>query len=364
MRRLGEHRRLLRGAFARHDGVEVGTEGDSFFIAFPTAPGAVAAAAGACQALAATPIRVRIGIHTGTPHVVDGQYLGLDVHRAARIAAAAHGGQVALSAATAALVGGEGLRDLGEHRLKDLAAPERIFQLGEGEFPALRSLYGTNLPVPPTPFLGRETELAAVVALLRSTDARLVTLTGPGGTGKTRLALQAAAEAVDEFPDGVVWVSLAPVADVVRVPATVAQAMAVEEEPGVPLVDTLVDRLRGKRRLLLLDNAEHLVAGVAELVARILDVGGPRPSSSRAANASGCAARPLGRCPRSTGETALRSSSRAPARSPRSSARRPQSQSCASAWTTFRLHWSWRPRGSCSSRRNSCSTGWESGSIS
>src|SRR5213076_3309435 len=155
------------------------------------------------------PVRVRMGLHTGEPVVTDEGYVGVDVHRAARVAAAGHGGQVLLTQATRDLVDLP-VRDLGEHRLKDLSAPERIFQLGDGEFPPLKTLYGTNLPIPATPFLGRERELAEVAGLLTRDGVRLLTLTGPGGTGKTRLALQAAAAAADLYPDGVWWVPLAP----------------------------------------------------------------------------------------------------------------------------------------------------------
>src|SRR5919106_4282833 len=192
---LAEHRRILRRAFAAHGGVEVDTQGDAFFVAFPTAPGALRAAAEALEGLARGPIRVRMGLHTGTPFVAEEGYVGVDVNRAARIAACGHGGQVLVSASTAALVGSSGLLDLGEHRLKDLSAPERIYQLGEEVFPPLKSLYRTNLPIPATPFLGREGELAEVLSLLFREDTRLLTLTGPGGMGKTRLALQAAADA-------------------------------------------------------------------------------------------------------------------------------------------------------------------------
>jgi hypothetical protein len=188
-----EHRRLIRDACAGESGVEVDTQGDAFFVAFPTAPGALAAASAFTENLASGPISDRVRLHTGTPLLTDEGYVGPDVHRAARIAAAGHGGQVLVSATTAALVSADGLRDLGEHRLKDLAAAERIYQLGELDFPPLKTLYRTNLPVPTTPFLGRERELSEVVELLTS-GTRLLTLTGPGGTGKTRLALQAAAQ--------------------------------------------------------------------------------------------------------------------------------------------------------------------------
>src|SRR5438270_6105594 len=143
---LAEHRRVLRDAFVRHGGVEVDTQGDAFFVAFPTAPGALEAAREAQDALA---LPVRMGLHTGTPLLTDEGYVGHDVHRAARIAAAGHGGQVLISSSTAALVTEDGLRDLGKHRLKDLSAPERIFQLGEDVFPPLKSLHQTNLPIPP-----------------------------------------------------------------------------------------------------------------------------------------------------------------------------------------------------------------------
>jgi class 3 adenylate cyclase len=156
---LAEHRRLIRKACSAEGGVEVDTQGDAFFFAFPTAPGALIAAGAFTEGLASGPIRVRVGVHTGTPLLTDEGYVGADVNRAARIAAAGHGGQVLVSSSTASLVGLE-LTDLGEHRLKDLSAPERISQLGEGAFPPLKSLYRTNLPVPATPFLGRKAELA------------------------------------------------------------------------------------------------------------------------------------------------------------------------------------------------------------
>jgi predicted ATPase len=250
---LAEHRRVLRAAFGQHGGVEVDTQGDAFFVAFPTAPGALAAAREAQEALS---MPVRMGIHTGTPLLTGEGYVGTDVHRAARIAAAGHGRQVLVSAATAALLQEE-LRDLGEHRLKDLSAPERIYQLGEGDFPPLKTLYRTNLPVPATPFVGREHELAQVLDLLG--DARLLTLTGPGGTGKTRLALQAAAEASDGYPDGVFWTPLAPLRDPQLVLEQAAQAVGAK--------DGLADYVADKRLLLLLDNFEHLMDAADDLAA-------------------------------------------------------------------------------------------------
>ena len=259
---LAEHRRRLRGALAAQAGVEVDTQGDAFFYAFPTAPGALRAAADATEALASGPIRVRIGIHTGTPLLTEEGYVGTDVHRAARIAAAGHGGQVVVSAATAALTGTDGLRDLGEHRLKDLSAPERIYQLGDEDFPPLKTLYRTNLPIPATPFLGREQELAELRELVSRDDVRLLTLTGPGGTGKTRLALQAAGEVSEDYPDGVFWVPLAPLRDPALVLEQAAQALGAK--------DGLADHVADKRLLLLLDNFEHVVdaaPGLSDLLA-------------------------------------------------------------------------------------------------
>ena len=254
--RLAEHRRVLREGFARHDGVEVDTQGDAFFVAFPTALGALTAAR---EAQAGLELPVRMGVHTGTPLLTEEGYVGSDVHRAARIAAAGHGRQVLVSAAAAALVDGTALRDLGEHRLKDLSAPERIFQLGDVEFPPLKTLYRTNLPVPATPFLGRERELAEVAELLGRVDVRLLTLTGAGGSGKTRLALQAAAEAAEAYPDGVWWVPLGSLRD----PAEVVPAAARELGGGAPLAELVSDR----RLLLLLDNFEHVVAAAPEIPA-------------------------------------------------------------------------------------------------
>jgi len=254
---LAEHRRIVRAAFAARDGVEVDTQGDAFFVAFPTAPGALSAAGEMTEALAPGPIRVRIGLHTGTPFVTDEGYVGEDVHRAARIAAAGHGGQVLVSASTAALLEPAALHDLGEHRFKDLSAPERVYQLGDTEFPALKSLYRTNLPIPATPFLGRERELTEVAELLAHDDVRLLTLTGPGGTGKTRLALQAAAAAADAYPGGVFWVPLAPLRDPRLVIETAAQTLGAK--------DALAEHVADKRLLLLFDNFEHITDAATEL---------------------------------------------------------------------------------------------------
>ena len=257
---LAEHRRVIREACAAEGGVEVDTQGDAFFFAFPTAPGAIAAAEAMTEALAAGPIQVRIGLHTGTPLLTEEGYVGGDVHRAARIAAVGHGGQVLVSSATAQLVEVE-LADLGEHRLKDLSAPERIYQLGEG-LPSLNSLYRTNLPIPSTPFLGREAELAEVASLLASSDTRLLTLTGPGGTGKTRLAAQAAGLVSDRYADGVWWIPLGPLRDPKLVLVTAAQIVGSK--------NGLAGHIQDKEMLCLFDNFEQVVeaaADIAELLA-------------------------------------------------------------------------------------------------
>ncbi len=259
---LAEHRRLLREAFAAHGGVEVDTQGDAFFFAFSSAKEAVAAATEAQQSLGAGPISVRMGVHTGEPQLTEEGYVGLDVHRAARIAAAGHGGQVLMSQATRDLVDAD-VRDLGPHRLKDLSATERIYQFGTAEFPPLKTLYRTHLPIPGTPFLGRERELSEVTEILAHEGVRLLTLTGVGGSGKTRLALQAAAEVTENFPDGVYWVPLASLRDAPLVLELAAQALGAK--------DTLAEHVSDKRLLCLFDNFEHLVEaapGLADLLVR------------------------------------------------------------------------------------------------
>jgi len=254
---LATHRRMLRAAFTRQRGVEVDTQGDAFFVAFPTAPGALRAATDALEAISTVPVRVRVGIHTGTPLLTEEGYVGVDVHRAARIAACGHGGQVLVSASTASLIGTEGLRDLGDHRLKDLSAPERIYQLGDTDFPPLKSLHQTNLPVPSTPFLGREHELEEVLGLFSRGDVRLLTLTGPGGTGKTRLAAQAAGAVADQYMHGVCWVELAPLRDAALVLETAGQALGAE--------DGLAEHIGDKSMLLLFDNFEQVVEAAPDI---------------------------------------------------------------------------------------------------
>ena len=267
---LAEHRRLVDAAVADSDGRIVDTQGDAFFAAFPRASAAVACAARLQRELEETAIRVRIGLHTGQPALTPTGYVGLDVPRAARICAAAHGGQVLLSQTTRELVEDDlpesvALRDLGEHRLKDLSSPQRLTQLviaGLPEtFPSLRTLENrpTNLPVQPTPLIGRERELETVSKLLGRDDVRLLTLTGPGGAGKTRLALQAAAELVEEFPQGVYLVTLEPVADPTLLLPTIGQTIGARETAA------LSDFLATRRTLLVLDNLEHLLEATPAL---------------------------------------------------------------------------------------------------
>jgi len=271
---LAEHRRVVRDAFARYQGYEVDFEGDAFFYAFASAPAAVAAVAEAMAGLEPGPIRIRVGIHTGEPALDPPKYVGLDVHRAARVMSSAHGGQVVVSPSTVALLepGSVQLRDLGQHRLKDLSAPIPLYQLqidgSPVDFPPLKTLYRSNLPVPATPFLGRERELGEVTGRLSDPETRLLTLTGPGGTGKTRLALQAAAEVSDGFPDGVFWVALAPLRDPALVVGSVAQALELTESAGEDPTAALARTLVGKRVLVVLDNVEHLLPdAAAELAA-------------------------------------------------------------------------------------------------
>jgi predicted ATPase/class 3 adenylate cyclase len=269
---LAEHRRLLDESFRRHGGIVVDSEGDAFFVAFASAKDAVAGAADAQLALAGhdwheeNEIRVRMGLHTGEPRVVEGRYVGLDVHHAARVMAAGHGGQVLVSEATRALLDDAArLRDLGEHRLKDLSRPQRLYQLEldglPGEFPALKTLDNrpTNLPVQPNELIGRERELGEASALLRN-GLRVLTLTGTGGTGKTRLALQLAAEVSEAFPSGVFFVSLAPVQDWELVAPTIARTLGLREQPGETVLETLDGYLGDKELLLVLDNFEQVLA--------------------------------------------------------------------------------------------------------
>jgi predicted ATPase/class 3 adenylate cyclase len=259
---LSRHREIVREASSRHGGVEVDTQGDAFFIAFHTAPDALAAAAEAQRALGAGPVLVRMGIHTGTPYLSAEGYVGADVHRAARIAAAGHGGQVLVSSSTAELVDPSPLRDLGEHRLKDLTRPQQLHQLLiddlPSDFPPLNTLDArpTNLPVQAAALIGRERELEETRDLLAR--ARLLTLTGAGGTGKTRLAIQLAAEVLDEY-DGVYFVDLADVHEPELVVQTVAQTLGVKERGGVELRDAVAGYLAAKRLLLVLDNVEQVV---------------------------------------------------------------------------------------------------------
>ena len=279
------HHELLRAAFRSNDGRELRTEGDSFFCVFAGAIDACSAAAAAQRALAqhawpeGAAIRVRMGLHTGEAPLMGNEYIGLDVHHAARIAGAAHGGQIVLSDATRALVTGSlpaglSLRALGTHRLKDLAQPEHLYQLvvegAPDQFPALRTLDGTpnNLPRQLTSFVGRAAMVADAKRLLES--SRLLTLTGPGGIGKTRLSLQVAAEMFDQFADGVYFVPLSAVRDPELVASVIAQVLSLPVTGTRLPLDVLKDHLRNKALLLVMDNFEQLLPGAAGLASQLL----------------------------------------------------------------------------------------------
>jgi predicted ATPase len=254
---LAEHRRIVRAACTAEGGVEVDNQGDAFFFAFRSAPAALAAAQAVTGALAAGRIQVRIGLHTGTPLVTEEGYVGDDVHLAARVGASGHGGQVVLSRTTRELVDGLPLTDLGEHRLKDIPGAVSIFQLGSERFPPLKTISNTNLPRPASSFIGRERELRELLATIRS--ARLVTLTGPGGSGKTRLALEAAATLVPSYKAGVFWVGLAALRDPALVSETIAQTLGAK--------DGLAEHIGERELLLLLDNLEQVIEAAPQLSA-------------------------------------------------------------------------------------------------
>ncbi len=282
---LEEHRRILRTAVAEHGGLEFGTEGDALFAVFVSASQAVSAAVAAQRGLAAHPwpddgrISVRMGLHTGEVATeADGGYVGIALHRAARIAAAGHGGQVLLSHATRAVAGetlppGIGVRDLGEHHLKDFDAPEPLYQVTaddlQTDFAPLRTIDATpnNLPRQLTSFVGRGKAIEEAGRLFERT--RLLTLTGPGGTGKTRLSLRLAEDLVGDFPDGVYFVALGPIRDAELVPSVIAGALRLVEAPGRAPLDVVADYLRDRRVLLVLDNFEQVISAapvVSELM--------------------------------------------------------------------------------------------------
>jgi predicted ATPase len=283
---LARHDEILRSSIEEHGGYVFKTFGDAFCAAFPTAPDALEAALDAQRLVLkerwgeSDPLRVRMALHMGAAEERDGDYFGPPVNRVARLLSAAHGGQVLLSAATHEMVrdqlpAGMNLAELGEHPLKDLFRPERVFQIVSSdlpsEFPPLRTLdaYRNNLPLQPTPLLGREKEVSEVCDLMRREETRLLTLTGPGGIGKTRLALQAAADLLDDFPDGPFFVPLATVTEAELLLPAVAETLGVREIGEQPLAETLKDYLSERRMLLVLDNFEQLL-GAAPAVTELL----------------------------------------------------------------------------------------------
>ena len=285
---LARHDTLARRAVEGHRGIVVKMTGDGLYAAFPDALDALTAILELQQALAdpeatgGVPLRVRCGLHAGEVEHRDNDYFGSTVNRTARVMSAAHGGQVILSQAVCDLIdkrlpAGVALRDLGSVRLRDLARPERVYQVVHPalrqDFPALRSLEATpnNLPQQVTSFVGRESVLADIRKLFANT--RLLTLLGAGGLGKTRLSLQVAADAMDDYPDGVWFVELAPLADPRLVPQAVASALGVVEESGRPVQEALAKHFRDRQLLLVLDNCEHLAQACAELAKALLQAG-------------------------------------------------------------------------------------------
>jgi predicted ATPase len=262
---LEEHRRLFRQAFAGEGGIEVDTQGDAFFVAFPTAQGAAAAAVAARDLLSDGPIKVRMGLHTGTPVLAAEGYVGVDVHRAARVAALAHGGQIVASPATIALLDGQETVDLGLHRLKDFEAATRLYQIGSGVYPPLRTPGSVELPTPATRFLGRERELFQAVSLVFEKDPRILSVLGPGGTGKTRFSLELSRLLAEEADGGTVFCAMAPLREPAFVMSTIAERL------GAPAgeVAAIVARIGDKRTHVLCDNLEHLLPDAAQPLAEL-----------------------------------------------------------------------------------------------
>ena len=287
---LAEHRSLLRQAFSSRGGIEVDTQGDAFFYAFPRATDAVVATSEAQLALTDHPwpeaaeLRVRMGIHTGEPVLSSEGYVGADVHRAARICSAAHGGQVLVSEATARLLGTGiqdiTLRDLGTHGLKDLSDPQHLYQLViqdlRDDFPAIRSLDArpNNLPRQLTPVVGREREIETGCRLLLEGDTALLSLTGPGGTGKTRLALALGQQLLDSFAHGIFFVDLSTTTDPFLVIPAVASTLSLRESGAKSITETLSDHLAGKQMLLILDNFEQVIEAAPEVSSLLASAGG------------------------------------------------------------------------------------------
>ena len=263
---LSQHRRTLRAAFEAHDGVEVDTQGDAFFVAFPTAPGAVAAADAGQRALESGPIRVRMGLHTGTPTLTAEGYVGVDVHRGARVAALAHGGQVLVTEATTALLDGVELTDLGRHHLKDFDGPTRVHQLGTASFPPLRTPGAIDLPTPATAFIGRELDLHRAVTVWIEQSPRILTVVGPGGIGKTRFAIELARFLADEADGATVFVPLAPLRD----PDLVLAAIATKLGAASALPTSVAASVGARQTHLLLDNLEHLLPPAARALAGLV----------------------------------------------------------------------------------------------
>ncbi len=285
---LAAHDVLVRAAIEGNHGRVVKTTGDGFYAVFDDALDGIAAAIALQSSLRDTKVtgglelHVRCGLHLGNVERRDNDFFGTAVNRGARVMSAAHGGQVLLSRVVVEtladrLPDGVALRDLGSARLRDLARPEHVYQLLHAslrkDFPALRALEGipNNLPQLVTSFIGRERELAEITRLLDS--ARLLTLVGMGGLGKTRLSLQVAADVMDDFPGGVWFVELAPLSDARLVAQAVASALGVREEAGLPALDTVVKHVKDRRLLLILDNCEHLLGACAELASRLLQSG-------------------------------------------------------------------------------------------
>ena len=263
---LAEHRRSLRSVFQAHGGVEVDTQGDAFFVAFPTATGAIAAALAGQEVLAHGPITVRMGLHTGTAMATPEGYVGMDVHRGARVGALAHGGQIIISSTTAALVEETPQRDLGRHRLKDFDGPVRLFQVGTAEFPPLRTPGTVDLPTPATHFLGRERELLEAATVWLDRRPRTLTIVGPGGTGKTRFSIELARFLAEDATGGTIFVPFASV----REPALVVPLIAGHLGAADDTVAAIATRIGEKQTHVILDNVEQLLPGAARPLAELL----------------------------------------------------------------------------------------------